>query len=290
MNELTTAVKINNRVIDLPIAAQKFAPGKDEVLFNMDTTPVGISLPWSEQGYTIQEFLTPHKNEIIREGIKKIIVDILNTIGVETNGFELQNYHNFVNDETHIKFADAIRAGSDGTGGISMDKFPLDINEIDKRISEICETKVTARKIFDLGNGNTYTVKHFWIRVVRPQHYKDNNPPHRDVHLDRSRGAVNLYFPLAGSTEDSSLPIIPGSHLWSESEIVRTYGEAHVNGVKYTNPATVAAVRGLNLITPNPGPEEVMVFTPYTIHGGGYNFNKDTTRVSLEMRFWNTND
>jgi prepilin-type N-terminal cleavage/methylation domain-containing protein len=56
------------------------------------------------------------------------------------------------------------------------------------------------------------------------------------------------------------------------------------------NEATVAAVKGLNLITPNPGPEQVMVFTPYTIHGGGYNFNKDTTRVSLEMRFWNTND
>lgn len=286
MNEITAAVKINERIIDLPIKAERFAPGKNEVLFNIDESPVKISLPWSRQGYTIQKFLSPKKNETLRKGIKNIIVDILNSINVNTEGFELHNYHKFVNDDTHIKFADAIRAGSDGTGGISMDKFPLPIEDIDKRISEICETKVTARKIFDLGEGKTYTVKHFWIRVVRPQHYKDNNPPHRDVHLDRSRGAVNLYFPLAGSTVDSSLPLIPGSHFWPETEIVRTYGEAYVNDVKYTNPATVAAVRGLNLITPNPGPEEVMVFTPYTIHGGGYNFNEDTTRVSLEMRFW----
>jgi len=285
MNELTTAVKINSRVIELPIQADKFAPGKNEVLFDIDDSPVKHAI-WASPGYTIEPFLSKEKNAIIREGIKKIIVDILSSINVATEGFELAEYHKYVNDDTHLQFAEAIRAGSDGTGGISMEKFPLSIDEIDERISQICGTKVTARKVFDLGGGKTYTVKHFWIRVVRPQHYKDNNPPHRDVHLDRSRGAVNLYFPLAGSTEDSSLPIIPDSHFWPESEIVRTYGNAYVNDVKYTNPATVAAVRGLDMVTPNPGPEEVMVFTPYTIHGGGYNFNANSTRVSLEMRFW----
>jgi len=286
MSDFLSKMTINSRPVEVFVSADNIAPGKDEVLFNMDTTPVSTSLPWAEMGYTVQEFLTPEKNEIIRQGIKEIIVDILNSIGVETHGFKLENYHNFVDDATHIKFADVIRSGSKGTGGISMDKFPLSINEIDERISQICETKVTARKTFDLGDGKNYTVQHFHLRVVRPQHYKDNNPPHRDVHLDRNRGAVNLYFPLAGSTNDSSLPIIPGSHLWSESEIVRTYGDTYANGVKYTNPATIAAAKGLNLITPNPGPEQVMVFTPYTIHGGGFNFNKNTTRVSLEMRFW----
>lgn len=287
MNELTTTIKINNRIVDLPIKADKFAPGKNEVLFDLDDSPVK-GAPWEGPGYVVKPFLTPEKNEIVRSGIKNIIVDILNSINVKTDGFELANYHKFVNDETHMQFAEAIRAGSDGTGGISMERFPLSIDEIDERVSEVCGTKVTARKVFDLGEGKTYTVKHFWIRVVRPQHYKDNNPPHRDVHLDRSRGAVNIYFPLAGSTTNSSLPIIPYSQYWPESEIIRTYGNAFVNDVKYTNPATVASVRGLDMITPNPASEEVMVFTPYAIHGGGYNFNTDSTRVSLEMRFWKT--
>jgi hypothetical protein len=285
MNELITAIRINNRVVELPIKADKFAPGKKEVLFDVDDSPAKHT-NWIRSGYTIQPFLTKEQNTTIRNGIEQIIIDILNNINVDTTGFELHNYHKFVDDKTHLQFAEAIRAGSDGTGGIPMHKFPVPIEEVDKRIGEICNTKVTARKVFNLENNQIYTVKHFWIRVVRPQHYKDNNPPHRDVHLDRSRGAVNIYFPLAGSNENSSLPIIPESHHWPESEIVRTYGNAYVNDVKYTNPATVSAVKGLNLITPNPSLDEVMVFTPYTIHGGGYNFNSDITRVSLEMRFW----
>ena len=31
---------------------------------------------------------------------------------------------------------------------------------------------------------------------------------------------------------------------------------------------------------------EVMLFSPYLVHGGGYNFNADVTRISLEIRFW----
>jgi ectoine hydroxylase-related dioxygenase (phytanoyl-CoA dioxygenase family) len=40
------------------------------------------------------------------------------------------------------------------------------------------------------------------------------------------------------------------------------------------------------MIRPNPKPGQAMLFSPYLVHGGGYNLNTDTTRVSLEMRFW----
>jgi ectoine hydroxylase-related dioxygenase (phytanoyl-CoA dioxygenase family) len=40
------------------------------------------------------------------------------------------------------------------------------------------------------------------------------------------------------------------------------------------------------MIRPNPKPGEMLLFSPYLIHGGGVNFNKDITRVSLEMRFF----
>ena len=40
------------------------------------------------------------------------------------------------------------------------------------------------------------------------------------------------------------------------------------------------------LVRPNPGRNEMIVFSPYLIHRGGVNLNPDTTRMSLEMRFW----
>jgi len=284
MNELTSVIKINERLVNLPIRADKFAPGSNTILFNNDKSPAK-NTAWEKEGYTIARFLTPEDNNTINNGIKEFLENILRGISINTTGFTLDQYHTFVNDEQHLQAMEVIRAGSDGTGGIPMEIFPVPVDRVDKRISEICGTDVTCRKTFIVGD-KPYTVKHFWIRVVRPQHFKDNNPPHRDVHLERSRGAVNLYYPIAGSNMDSSLPILPGSHFWSEAEIVRTYGEAYVNDTRYTNPATVAAARGLNLITPNPQENEVMVFTPYAIHGGGYNFNANSTRVSLEMRFW----
>jgi ectoine hydroxylase-related dioxygenase (phytanoyl-CoA dioxygenase family) len=48
----------------------------------------------------------------------------------------------------------------------------------------------------------------------------------------------------------------------------------------------VGAAYPLRLERPNPGPNEVMVFSPYLIHGGAFNQQPDHTRVSLEMRFW----
>ena len=54
----------------------------------------------------------------------------------------------------------------------------------------------------------------------------------------------------------------------------------------FTVPSVVGAAFPLTLERPNPGPNEVLVFSPYLIHGGGFNQQVDRTRVSLEMRFW----
>jgi ectoine hydroxylase-related dioxygenase (phytanoyl-CoA dioxygenase family) len=114
----------------------------------------------------------------------------------------------------------------------------------------------------------------------------DNNPPHRDVWLDHLRDAVNVYIPIAGSTDASSLPLVPGSHHWKESEIERTQTGARMGEQVYTVPCITAATRELTFVRPNPGPNEVLVFSPYLIHGGGVNFQGNMTRASLEARFW----
>ncbi len=97
---------------------------------------------------------------------------------------------------------------------------------------------------------------------------------------------ADVLVPLAGSTESSSVPLVPESHRWKESEIERTLDGARTNGQSYTVPAVVGAKRELRLVRPNPGTNEVLVFSPYLIHGGGGNRNPDQTRVSLELRFW----
>ena len=61
---------------------------------------------------------------------------------------------------------------------------------------------------------------------------------------------------------------------------------ALIDGVRYTVPAVTGVRRGWRMVRPQVRPNELMVFTPYAIHGGGVNRNCDRTRVSLEIRFW----
>ena len=80
---------------------------------------------------------------------------------------------------------------------------------------------------------------------------------------------------------------MPGSHLLKESEILRTADGAFLNGTKYTVPCVISVKGEMpKLVRPNPGINEMMIFSPYMVHGGGYNLNEDQTRTSLEVRFW----
>ncbi|RPD49542.1 hypothetical protein DNI29_01715 [Hymenobacter sediminis] len=104
--------------------------------------------------------------------------------------------------------------------------------------------------------------------------------------LDRLRDGINIYFPVAGSTPDSSLTLVPGSHWWPEDRTERTAGGATYNGTAYSVPALKGSNEPLELVRPNPGPEQVLLFSPYLLHGGALNLNSAATRISLEMRFW----
>ncbi|MBC6611063.1 hypothetical protein H8B15_09020 [Hymenobacter sp. BT507] len=88
------------------------------------------------------------------------------------------------------------------------------------------------------------------------------------------------YFLVGSSTTDSSLTLAP------ESRTERTSGGAIYNGTTYSVPALNGANEPLELVRPNPGPDEVLLFSPYLLHGGALNLNADATRISLEMRFW----
>ena len=51
-------------------------------------------------------------------------------------------------------------------------------------------------------------------------------------------------------------------------------------------PAVTAIKDEYELVRPNPKPNEVLLFSPYLIHGGASNLNEDQTRISIEVRLW----
>ena len=248
--------------------------GAEEVILLKDENLIE-NTSWKDEGFSIEDFVSDTAFLRIKEGFKILITDkIIEAGGQIDNQFELENYHLYVDNETHLKVAKLIQSGW------NISHFPIDMNSVNKRISDIIGLKVSTKaKHVDMNN--------FFLRIVRPQNFQDNNPPHRDVWLNRLRDAVNIYAPICGSNSKSSLGLVPGSHLLKESDIERTADGAILNGTSYTVPCVISIKDEMpKLIRPNPNENEVMLFSPYLVHGGGYNFNETTTRMSLEVRFW----
>lgn len=233
------------------------------------------SRPWAGDGFTLAPFLAADEFARLSDGIRATLRARVTASGITVpDDFTLERYHDVVTtDEAH-----AVVSGR-GPWCHPVGDLAVPVDRISARVSEILGVAVSTTP------PHAEFPEHFCYRVVRPRS-RDNNPPHRDVWLDRLRHAVNIYVPFAGSTPRSSLPLVRGSHRWKESEIERTTEGARVNGMAFTVPSVVGAAHPLRLERPNPGPNEVLVFSPYLIHGGAFNQQTDATRVSLEMRFW----
>ncbi len=107
------------------------------------------------------------------------------------------------------------------------------------------------------------------------------------MYLDFYRNTANIYLPIIGSNENSSLFVQEGSHLWNENITAITSGGAFFknSNKKYSVDAIVQSKIKLNMVRPNPSTNEIMIFSPYLIHGCSDNSNDNVTRMSLEIRF-----
>lgn len=265
--------EIEGNSIDLALEGETFV-GEPTVLLNQDVNLID-GLPWKEEGFTVDSFLSETDNNKMINGLTEKVKQLIIEAGGDVdNDFTLEKYHTYVNDELHLKVAGIIQPGW------NIDTFPVDFGIVNERVSQIVKRDVTAE-------AKHVGMYNYFLRIVRPGKFQDNNPPHRDVWLDRLRNAVNIYVPVCGSSQESSLPLVSGSHLAKESEIERTKDGAMLNGTKYSVPCVIS-YRGENPVLDRPivKENEIMVFSPYLIHGGGYNFQKETTRISLEVRFW----
>ena len=266
------AFNINGTTIEYSVDGDTVY-GSDQVLLEGDDNLIS-GTDWAERGYTIQPFLSPSENEVIRSGLESTLIETMRRFtSVDESKFTLEKYHEFVDNDLHRQITGELR------GGFRVEHFPGGIFRVEKRVSKICGVELTST-CPSVGWGG------YFIRIVRPNLKTDNNPPHRDVWLETLRSCVNIYFPLAGSDERSALPIVPGSHLWRESDIERTATGAKVDAATYQVPSVTSWKKSMALERPNPQKDEVMVFTPYAIHGGGINLSPDSTRMSLEARFW----
>lgn len=265
--------KIGQKTIDLELIGETIK-GEDKVILNEDINIIE-NTDWDQIGYKVDNFLSQENYNQIKIGIRNHLKAILADLDIPTDSdFSLENYHKYVDNSTHLKVAEKIQPGW------NISKFPIDFEIINNRVSEIVNCQVT-------GEAKHVGIYNFFMRIVRPMCFQDNNPPHRDVWLDRLRNAVNVYIPLSASESDSSLPILPESHYAKESDIERTKEGAMLNGTKYSVPCVISYKnKSPKLIRPEVNENEIMVFSPYLIHGGGYNFKEDKTRVSLEIRFW----
>jgi hypothetical protein len=248
--------------------------GGDTVLLEQDDDLLH-GQPWRDKGYTILPFLADGLFPKIKEGMTDLIYEAVSeVVAVDRNKFSLESYHRVVNkSELHAQVVARTRLGW------LSEHFPVPLRLVEERIGEILGIPVTAYN-------TSIEKKLFFLRIIRPSGANDFNPPHRDVWLDRLRNCVNIYVPMSGSNKNSSLPLVEGSHLWKESEIWRTKEGGTINGLAYSVPSVVKASRPLNMIRPLPRDNEMILFSPYLIHGGGVNLNPDMTRTSIEIRFW----
>lgn len=253
------------------------AHGGPEVLSELHGSILN-GLPEFDRGFGVFPFLGEEIFRQIRDGMERRVKDALESVtGRAAPAFRLQDYHRFCHDnEEHLAVVGYLRERSD------LDFFPIAHVIVDDRISALCKARMSCRVARFEASGR------FFLRIIRPRHIApaDNNPLHRDSWLDRLKDGVNAYIPLAGSNSRSSLPVLPGSHRWPESDVVRTRHGAVVEGARFTVPGVLEARHALRLERPAVQDNELMLFSPHLIHGGAVNLNQDVTRVSLEMRFW----
>lgn len=233
---------------------------------------------WAETGYQVAPFLDDDAYERFELGVQQLFKGFLQRTGLTIGDtIDLTQYHAYTRNDNALHLAVVDQAKL-----LEVAHFPGGVAQVERRVSALCRVPVQA-----VNPHNGEPVFHF--RIVRPQK-NDNNPFHRDVWLSEYHDAVNIYVPLAGSNERSSLKLVPGSHHWSEATVERTQGGARVNGVQYNVPAVTDSHNSFQPIRPNPGRNEVLIFSPYLLHGGAVNLHEDVTRISLEMRFWRRED
>jgi ectoine hydroxylase-related dioxygenase (phytanoyl-CoA dioxygenase family) len=267
MSSVKTSTLIND-IIYYPELLENSKWGNDVILITNDSDLLE-NTNFKDDGFIVLDIKDFHEDLVLF--LKRKISHIIN------NSIRLEDYHTTVSEHQHSDILNSMPYKRNN------DKFTIDLcSYLEFKISKTLNRRV---KIFN---------DDIWIRICRPtiKFPNDFNPCHRDVYLDFYKNLVNIYLPISGSNEKSSLNISPGSHKWNENKTRVTSGGAHFKSInkKYSVDAIVSSKVPLNMIKPNPSLNQIILFSPYLIHGCSNNDNSDITRFSLEIRFISDNE
>lgn len=255
-----------------------FQLGKDEVLSREDSD-ITYGQSWYSKGFSEEDFLSKEEFNSLVSGLTSSIEKIIKKeLSVNTEGFELENYHNFVKDDaSHFKIVSKTR-------DLFAEDFNYPVMELTDRLSKILGFNLT-----DLNPGDQKKV-HIIVRINRPQS-NDYNPPHKDIYEGVDNESyipqfVNFWIPIAGVTNNSALPLAPESHKINEKLVCRTFDGGMMEGNKYR----VRMIKSWNnenkLVRSTVKNGQVLIFSGHLIHGLAINNEKDKTRVALEFRLF----
>jgi hypothetical protein len=259
-----------------------FQLGKDEVLSREDSD-ITFGQPWYKNGFSEQDFLSKEEFTSLKRGLTSSIKEIIEKeLLLDTVGFELENYHNFVTDDAkHFKIVSKTR-------DLFAKNFNYPVMELTNRLSEILGFNLT-----DITPKDQRKL-HIIVRINRPKS-NDYNPPHKDIYEGVDNESyipqfVNFWIPIAGVTKNSSLPLAPQSHKLNEKLIYRTFDGGMMEGNKYR----VRMIKSWNsenrLGRSTVQNGQVLIFSGHLIHGLAINNENNKTRVALEFRLFKEND
>lgn len=263
---------IDNKLFEFEVEGDFFW-GRPELLYPLKNNILS-NVPWERQGYACVDALNNFEISRLKQSVKDLVRQAIlsNKIEIDTN-FELRDYHKYVTtDQEHGGVISITRS-------LQVSDFDFNIEDLADRFGKILGWPLTSW-VEELNKS------HVQIRISRPNSL-DINPPHRDGYLSYWADIVNVWLPIEGCNNKSSLPVFPGSHLIYEDEILRTESKgAMINGNVYYVPCIIETKKGpITMIRPNPKEGQALLFSPYLIHGAAVNQNRDITRVSLELRF-----
>ena len=278
MKDEPLVYKISNTEICISNCKNKFKLGQSEYLSN-NQTDVCSKLSWYNDGYKVYDFLSMNDFKALRAIIENTLQEIIyEELGRKIEGFKLENYHNYVNnDEDHYKVVNRTRSLVESKNHTSVQRYI--------KIIEGLTGLTLSNKIPHINQE-----AHFIIRINRPNS-NDYNPPHKDIYevtdnFNTTLKMLNCWIPIAGVNEKSSLPIVPQSHLLNEDEILRAFEGANIGGRNYRVRIIKSWDNQSQLFRADVKESQILIFSSYLIHGLATNFNNNITRVALELRLF----
>jgi sporadic carbohydrate cluster 2OG-Fe(II) oxygenase len=134
-----------------------------------------------------------------------------------------------------------------------------------------------------------------FLRIARPGVSKDNFGFHRDTLYGQTPYELAMHIPLMNLSSESAIRVVSGSHRLPEDSFIisdvesciKKWSKEHQSGKPYA-PKNFLLPEGMKT---EPVPLKIgqaLLFSPALIHGQEIN-NGKKTRVSIDMRFVNTN-